>query len=248
MKPYYERGGITIYHGDALEVLPALQAGIADMVATDPPYMLGGASTRRGERPQSPVADWTNASRWYRDWLAESFRISKPAAPAWMFGNLRTLPVLEIAVQSLARRVTSTLVWNKDWIGVGSMNGLRCQYELVFLMGGPDFAIANRSVGDIWTEKWASSRPNGHTQEKPESLMRRLIQVSDPPAGGLIVDPFMGSGTTLVAAAAESRNAIGVEIEERYCEMAAKRLSGGPLYAIEGAAREIPADLGARLD
>lgn len=230
MKPYYSCDGIEIYHGDALEVLPSLPSGSADAFATDPPYLLGGASTRRGERPQSPIADWTNASRWYRDWLAESFRISKPACPVWMFGNWRTLPVLEIAVQSLARRITSTVVWNKDWIGVGSMKGLRCQYELVFLMGGSEFSIANRSIGDIWTEKWASARPNGHAQEKPIELMRRIIRISDPPGVGMIVDPFMGSGTTLVAAASEGRNAIGIELEERYCEIAAKRLAQGVLF------------------
>jgi site-specific DNA-methyltransferase (adenine-specific) len=221
VKPYYEHGGIQIFHADSLDVLPSLSAQSIGAVVTDPPYLLGGASTRRGERPQSPIADWTNASRWYREWLTEAMRVTAADAPIWAFGNWRTLPVLEIAVQSLARRITSVLVWDKEWIGVGSMNGLRCSYELVFLLGGPDFAVADRTVSDIWREKWASSRPNGHPQEKPVALLQRMVALSSV---GVVLDPFAGSGTTLVAASREGRRAIGIEIEERYCEIAAKRL------------------------
>ena len=226
---------VTLHQGDCLDVLKTLESGSVDAVVTDPPYMLGAASTRRGERPQSPIADWTNASRWYREWLSEAFRIAKPAAPVWMFGNWRTLPVLEIAVQALARRITSVLVWDKEWIGVGSMNGLRCQYELVFLMGGPEFAIGNRSISDIWQEKWASSRPNGHPQEKPIALASRMLDVSETPEGGTILDPFMGSGTTGVACVQTGRKFVGVEIDPAYYAIAQRRIAEAqaacPLFA-----------------
>ena len=215
---------VQIIHGDCLEVLKTLPSGSVDAVVTDPPYMVGGASTRRGDRPQSPVADWTNSARWYKDWLGECFRVAGDSAPVWMFGNWRTLPVLEIAVQSLARRITSTLVWDKEWIGVGSMNGLRCQYELVFLLGGPNFSIEDRSVGDIWREKWASARPNGHTQEKPVGLASRLMNVSGVHKGATVLDPFMGSGTTGVACINTGRKFIGIEIDEGYCNIARKRI------------------------
>lgn len=231
MKPYYEQDGITIYHGDALEILPSIEPQSVDIVATDPPYLLGGASTRRGERAQSPVADWVNASRWYRDWLGAAFAACKPCSPVWMFGNWRTLPVVEIAVQAMARRITSTLVWDKQWIGVGSMNGLRCQYELVLLMGGPEFSIKDRSIGDIWQEKWSSSRPNGHTQEKPVGLIERLLSVSGA-EGGCVLDPFMGSGTTGEACIRAGRKFIGIELDERWCEHAANRLRQGVLFGI----------------
>jgi len=219
-----EDGSVTLICGDCMDALPSIPSSSIDAVITDPPYLLGSASTRRGERPQSPVADWTNASRWYRDWLGEAFRISKEASPVWMFGNWRTLPVLEIAVQSLARRITSTLVWNKDWIGVGSMNGLRCQYELVFLMGGPEFSIANRSVGDIWTEKWASARPTGHAQEKPAALIERMIALSGTTGAATVADMFMGSGTTGVACIRKGCRFIGVEMDHAYFAIAKARI------------------------
>ena len=219
-------------HGDCLDLLRAMPDASVDAVVTDPPYMMGAASTRRGDRPQSPVADWTNASRWYADWLGECFRVCKPNGAVWMFGNWRTLPVLEMAVQSKARRITSTCVWNKDWIGVGSMNGLRCQHELVFLMGGPEFAIENRSVGDVWTERWASSRPSGHPAEKPVALVRRILELTSP---SLVLDPFAGSGTTGVACVQTGRNFIGHEIDPGYVEIARRRIAeaanvlGGPV-------------------
>ncbi len=222
MTPYYEQDGITIYHGDALDMLPTMPDDSVCAVVTDPPYVLGSASTRRGERAQSPVADWTNAARWYRDWLSHAMRVSRDDAPVWAFGNWRTLPVIEMAVQSLARRITSVLVWDKEWIGVGSPNGLRCSYELAFLLGGPEFAVSDRTMPDIWRERWASSRPSGHPQEKPVALLARMIVLAPD---GIVLDPFMGSGTALVAAKQLGRRAIGIEIEERYCEIAAKRLA-----------------------
>jgi DNA modification methylase len=217
-----EMSQVDLRLGDCLEVMKTLPDGAVDAVITDPPYITGGASTRRGTRAQSPIGDWTNAARWYKDWLSECFRIANSNAPVWMFGNWRTLPVLEIAVQSLARRITSVLVWDKQWIGVGSMNGLRCQYELVFLMGGPDFSIQDRAIGDIWQEKWSSARPNGHTAEKPVSLVERMLSVSMSEQN--ILDPFMGSGTTGVACVQTGRNFIGIEIDPNYFAIAEKRI------------------------
>jgi site-specific DNA-methyltransferase (adenine-specific) len=210
-----EIGPCTLALGDCLQLLEELQTASVDAVVTDPPYLMGAASTRRGERAQSPIGDWINASHWYKSWLSECFRITKPAAPVWMFGNWRTLPVVEIAAQALARRITSTLVWNKEWIGVGSMNGLRCQYELVFLMGGPEFSIKDRSIGDIWAHKWSSARPNGHPAEKPVTLAKRLVELSCP-EGGLVVDPFMGSGTVLEACVMTGRRCLGFDIDPGY--------------------------------
>jgi DNA modification methylase len=215
---------IELLQGDCLEIMRGMADASVDAVITDPPYMMGAASTRRGERAQSPIADWTNAARWYKDWLGECFRVAKSDAPVWVFGNWRTLPVLEIAVQSLARHITSTLVWDKQWIGVGSMNGLRCQYGLVFLMGGPDFSIPDRSMGDIWQERWSSARPHGHPAEKPTGLIKRMINVSGLRNGATILDPFMGSGTTGEACIELGCNFMGCEIDPDYFAIAQRRI------------------------
>jgi DNA modification methylase len=81
---------------------------------------------------------------------------------------------------------------------------------------------------DIWQSKWSALKPHGHPAEKPEALIGRLIRESGARS---VLDPFAGSGTTLAAARLLGATAIGIEAEERYCEIAAKRLAQGVLWA-----------------
>jgi site-specific DNA-methyltransferase (adenine-specific) len=116
--------------------------------------------------------------------------------------------------------ITSLLVWDKVRMGAGPLRGLRPRYELCALLMHDGFKIENRRLTDIWPEKVAHRKPTGHKSEKPVGLIKKLIAES---GGDLILDPFAGSGTTLVAAKHLGRRAIGIEIEERWCEVAAKR-------------------------
>ena len=91
--------------------------------------------------------------------------------------------------------------------------------------------MPNRGLPDIWPVQWASQRPHGHPAEKPIALMKKIIAESGNVA--MVLDPFMGSGTTLCAAKELGCKAIGIEIEERYCEIAVKRL-GQEAFDLEG--------------
>ena len=102
---------------------------------------------------------------------------------------------------------------------------MRPSYEMVALLAQPGFAIKDRGVPDIIRHKVGSHKPSGHPAEKPVGLIHKLLNISEFPAGGLIVDPFLGSGTTAVAARETGLRVIGVEADEAYCEMAALRLS-----------------------
>lgn len=86
----------------------------------------------------------------------------------------------------------------------------------------PDFQIADRGLPDIWRCQWTAIKPTGHPAEKPVSLLQRLISAS---GSSSVIDPFMGSGSTLVAAKNLGVKAIGIEVEERWCEIAAIRCS-----------------------
>jgi len=131
------------------------------------------------------------------------------------------MPTLMIAADTLGAQIASVAVWDKEWIGVGPLNGLRQRYELVLHLAKSDHAIADRSAPDIWPIQWASQRPSGHESEKPIGLPAKCISLT---GAKMILDPFMGSGTTLRAAKDAGCRAIGIEIEERYCEIAARRL------------------------
>lgn len=224
MKPYYDQGGVTIYHGDCREILPEI--GGVRLCITDPPYVFGIASTAQ-EGKAGGWGDLMNSAAWYAIVLAEIRRVTaNRAGAAWVFNSWRSFPVLARAAYEARWPVTSLLVWDKDWIGPGGSVGLRPSYELVALFAHPEFAIENRGLPDVWKCQWASHKPSGHPAEKPVDLLTRLIHESGE---GDVLDPFCGSGSTLVAAKGLGRRAIGIEIEERYCEIAAKRLAQGVL-------------------
>ena len=219
MTPYYERNGITIYHADAFDVLSTLVS--VDAVITDPPYVIPAYSN--GLKSGGGWGDVLNASFFYHALLTEAKRLTKQSnGAAWVFNSWRGLPALLKAGYMSQWKPESCLVWDKDWIGPGGVQGLRPSYELVVLFCHSQFQLPNRGLPDIWTHPWYSIKPHGHPAEKPITLMTKLI---DETPGEVILDPFVGSGTTLVAAKQLGRKAIGIEIEERYCEIAANRLS-----------------------
>jgi DNA modification methylase len=224
MTTYYDQDGIVIYHGDCRELLCQLPS--VRLVVTDPPYVFGIASTAQ-EGKAGGWGDLMNSAVWYELWLTECRRLTAMQQGAvWVFNSWRSFPVLARAAYGISWPVESLMVWDKDWIGPGGQRGLRPSYELAALFAQPDFAIANRGLPDIWRAKWSGVKPSGHPAEKPVTLLRRMIRES---GGGDVLDPFMGSGSTLVAAKAEGHRAVGIEVEERYCEIAAKRLAQGVL-------------------
>lgn len=217
MNPYYEDDAVTIYHGRWEDVLPSLSP---EVVVTDPPY---GIAWRRGDnsgagRSNANPGIANDEDTGTRDRLLAAL----PDVPAVVFGSFYAPPPV---------RVRQVLVWHKpgDSGVVGSTTGYRRDAEPIYIL-------------DPWpnrTWKWssvlkakdrfrghASAEAEGHPHAKPVDLMRMLIDRSPE---GLVLDPFMGSGTTLRAAKDLGRKAIGIEIEERYCETAVRRMAQGVL-------------------
>ena len=223
-EPYYSDGAVTLHHGDCLEILDWLEA---DVLVTDPPYgtqftaanKRGGYGRRqdaagRGSKHAPAVAgmgayiagDDTTATR---DAVLEKWG----GAHAMVFGSPR-LP-------DPPMHVVDRLVWDKKRPG---MNGgpWRYRHESIYVTEG--FIRTDDAAVSI-IEAWPDSQAD-HIHAKPIALMLRLV-ASAPP--GVIADPFAGSGSTLVAAARLGRRAIGVELDEAYCELIAKRLAQGVL-------------------
>lgn len=224
--PYYSDESVTLYRGDALEVLPGLPAASVACVVTDPPYVIGAVSAGTLGSKSGGWADMMNSALWFSTWYRHALRALKDRGALWSFCNWRTVPVVMRAATDAGQPITSMLVWDKEWIGPGGSQGLRPSYELVALMAKPDFAIPDRGLPDIWRCQFASFKPNGHPAEKPEALVRRILENSALRPGDLVLDPFMGSGTTAVAARALGLRFVGIEAEERWCEVAARRVTG----------------------
>ncbi len=223
MNRYFDDGTSTIYLGDALDVLSDMKAGSVDLVVTDPPYVIGAVSAGNIGSKAGGWGDMMNSSRWFRDWYVMVRRLLKQDGAMWTFCNWRSLPVVMKAATDAEWSVTSLLVWDKQWIGPGGTVGLRPSYELVALLAMPEFAIPNRGIPDIWQQQWASHKPTGHPAEKPVALLSRIIATSGL-KDGVVLDPFMGSGSTLRAAKDCELRGIGIEAEEKWCEVAKGRL------------------------
>lgn len=212
-----EIGNATLYQGDCMEILQSLPPFSVDAVITDPPYMIGAISTGDAKAKSGGWADMENAAWWYAAWLKKARRILKPDGYLCIFGNWRSMPTLMYAFAKIKWPIDSCLIWDKEWIGPAGPRQLRPTYEIVFFAGMPDAKIPDRSVSDIYRCKWqaGNKKTTEHAAEKPVQLMQHLIRIVTKP-GAIVVDPFMGSGTTGEAAHLEKRQFIGIERETEY--------------------------------
>lgn len=256
LTPYYDQDGITIYHGACEVILPALDP--VDVVITDPPYSDYVHSKSRRGGASAPALDGSGRN------VACSFAREKEFGFDALTPETRLIAAGQFA--RLAKRwtlvfsdVESSHLWRDDlvskgleyvrtgaWVKLGAtpqFTGDRpaAGFESVTIAhpkgkkrwnGGGTHAVwsvpivLNRSHSD----------PRLHTTQKPAELVRRLITLfSDE--GEMILDAFMGSGTTLAEAKRLGRKAIGIELEEKYCEIAAQRLSQG---AFNFSAEQLP--------
>lgn len=212
MNPYYEHGGITIYHGDCREVLPGLSA---DLLLTDPPYGIAldtdnsrfsggtagnvakrgtGVSSRNGRPvigdaapfdPSFLLAHGEHQVIW--GWNNYPDKLPRGACLVWLKRNDEAF---------------GTFLSDAETAWMSKGHGVYCKRDL-----------SNNAI----------ALTRAHPTQKPVTLMTWCLSFF--PNAASVLDPFMGSGTTLVAAKNLGRKAIGVEIEERYCEIAARRLS-----------------------
>jgi len=208
-------GNATLYLGDALEIMADVRA---DFCVADPPYNFSTSSS--GVKHQF-WSDAINSSRWFRDVLALAKISLRHSGAVWQFLNWRTFVPFQKAVWDVGLKIDSVMVWDKQWIGPGGDVGLRPSYELVGLVAMNGWKLPNRSLPDIWRCQWAAHRPSGHPAEKPEALIAKIIAESP---GDIVLDPFMGSGTTGVATIKAARKFVGIELDDRWFEVACRRI------------------------
>lgn len=230
MKPYYSHAEITIYHGDCREILQTLKRGSADLIVTDPPYGVNLALPKRGLVHM--VGD--DESQSLRDWLPQALGALKMSRHVYIFGLYKIGVTADCGLGQLAE-----LVWDKGSPGLSRTNPLWGRSHEVILFGakralegktavdkGGVKAARIRKGSVLRFQRLCGTKTQRHPTEKPVGLLQILIESSST-FGEMVLDPFMGVGSTLVAACREERKAVGIEIEEGYCEIAAKRLESG---------------------
>lgn len=231
--PYFDDGQITLYCGDALEVLNALPTLEMTAVVTDPPYSSGNLPEAMKVRNNPRLRGWRWAEKIMETdqlstlgfvWLARALCLEvrerlPDGGSLLLFIDWRNWGNLVGAVESSGLRVNNMVVWDKCHFGMG--NGFRNQHELILYASKGTPRVVSHAVPNVIQAPRAEN--DDHQSPKPVPLMQKLIEVVSAP-GDLILDPFAGGGATLRAAKNLGRRAIGIEIEERYCEIAAKRL------------------------
>lgn len=242
--PYYDHDGVTLYHGDALAVLRDLPTGSVDAVITDPPYSSGGMvrSDRAGgttlakyvmsnSGSQNTLVDFSGDNRdqrgygyWCALWLSACLRATRAGGVALLFTDWRQLPVTSDALQAggfvwrglvpwvktTARPTAGRFTNQAEYVVWGSAGSMGMDYDDACL---PGFYQAS------------PPREREHITQKPLDVMRQLVQIV--PEGGTVLDPFMGAGTTGVAAVLEGRKFIGCELSDHYIEVARRRIVDG---------------------
>lgn len=248
MTPYYSDGLVTLYHGDCRDVLPSL--GSFDLTFTSPPYNLGvttggGFGHWRDGQPHGGGGKWMTANTQGAITYADHDD-AMPAAEyeAWQRNVLAVLWAHTSEAGAIfynhkprvqAKELWSPLTLNPGlpirqiivWARAGGMNFAPTHYvptyEWIVVFARPEWRLRSRAasgVGDLWRVP-QEANPN-HPAPFPVGLPARAIETAGPSS---VLDPFCGSGSTLVAAKAAGVPSVGIELSERYCEKAALRLS-----------------------
>jgi DNA modification methylase len=208
----WQLGEHQLFCGDSLEVLPTL--GSVDLILTDPPYGQGRNYGRSNLGLRHFVGD--GDLRWFPPVAKQFYRVLRNDSACLMFGQWRTSRTFIEHLTQVGFRLKTVGVWVKGVSGLG--NGIAEGYEQVLFLykGRPK---EQRFTSNVFIESRVSGRPE-HPAEKPVELLRDLMTLFDAET---ILDPFIGSGSTIVAAEKEGRTCLGVDIDPKYCDITVNR-------------------------
>jgi len=212
---YYQDSAVTIYHGDCREIVP--QLGRFDLLLTDPPYGINYQSNRR---TASKKMDKIVGDSEIDVSVIDTFPECKCVA---LFSRWDTAPVWAKKINNRLP-VRGQVIWHKTCGGMGDLSrSYLLDYEVIVYATSDDFTLPGKRSGSVWRCQIDAPSSYQHPTQKPVGIMNMCIERFL--IGKTILDPFMGSGPVLRAAKDLNRRAVGIEIEEKYCEIAANRMS-----------------------
>lgn len=222
----YKDDDLWLMQGDCLERMKRMPNGVVDLIVTDPPYKVITGGRGGNGRPSGILLDnkqLMGAIPEFREWLIECFRLLKDNSHAYFMTNLINLEKILIEVRAAGFLVHNLLIWEKNNCTPSQWYMKNCEY-VIFCRKGKAKYINN--IGTKTVHKFDNPKNKVHPTEKPTELMEMYIKNSSN-SGDIVLDPFMGSGTTGVAAANTGRKFIGVEADEKYFEIAKGRILKG---------------------
>lgn len=213
---------IDLRQGDCLEEMKDIPDGSVDLVLTDPPYSFPTNQFRPEARiSQRTFGDFSTYQHFFTSFLEEVMRVLKKEGDIYVFCDEVFYAVLFPLFYSRFYS-TKMLIWNKERIGMGGL--WRRQYEVII---HARMLPASKKSGDGDILNCKPVREKLHQSQKPVELVERIIKKSE---ARIVLDPFMGSGTTGVACKNTGRNFIGIELDEAYFEVAKERIMNYDTY------------------
>ncbi len=220
--PSYRRGRMMVFHADCTKLLPLFPSGSIDFVLTDPPYLVEYRGRWDGTRARI-VGDEDPA--WLYPAFSEIWRVLNDDSFAVSFYGWPQSDVFAGVFKAIGFRLVSHLVFVKNVWGLGRFS--RGQHETAFLLAKGRPKVRGRKPSDVF--EWTREQEPLHPNQKPTAPLREILSAYAP-SNGIVLDPFMGSGSTLRAAKDLGMKAVGIEVEERYCRIAAARLAQEMLF------------------
>lgn len=215
-----------IYHDDAKNLLKSLPNGCVDLVVTDPPYktISGGKPKRKGQ-PSGMLSKNDGKIFEFNDieideWIPEVFRVLKDNSHCYIFTNLVNLENFMKVSQEAGFKIHNLLVWEKNNVTPNKWYMKNCEYVLFLRKGKPKFI---NNLGSKTVHKFNNVRNKLHPTEKPIDLLSFYICNSSNESD-VVLDPFVGSGSTAIASIRTNRRFIACEIDKKYFDIAKERI------------------------
>jgi len=232
--------GTEIIRGDSLQVIRSFPDALFGGIIADPPYASGASDQNARQKPtaqkyssalpgralpdfEGDSKDQRSWTHWMAEWLAEARRCCKPGAPICLFIDWRQLPNMTDALQWAGWIWRGVLVWDK--VNSRPQRGRFRQQAEFIVWGSNGHMLIDRNapvLPGVFRQTMPSTPKRIHQTEKPLEVMRDIVKIVEP--GGIILDPFAGAGTTVLAAKLEGYPAVGIELSEYYADAANKRL------------------------
>lgn len=243
--------GVWVYQGDCLEVLDQIAAkhpdGCFDMIFADPPYFLsnGGITCHAGKMVKVDKGDWDKSRgpelnhEFNTEWLRRCQRVLKPNGTIWVTGTHHVIFSVGYAMQQLGMKILNDIAWEKP----NPPPNLSCRYfthstETVLWAAKSEQsrhvfnyktmkAVTGKQMKTVWTMPApgkAEKLFGKHPTQKPVALVERCLLAATH-AGDLVLDPFLGNGTTAVASARTKRRCVGIELDMKWVDIAKRRVA-----------------------
>jgi site-specific DNA-methyltransferase (adenine-specific) len=220
---------IDLRCGDCLDVIRGgVKNGSIDLIVTDPPYLIKYKTNRRKNKQHDFCREIQNDNnpKVISSFFEEAYRVLKENSAMYVFTSWKTIDFFRECAIRNNFIIKNEIIWVKNNWTAGDLKAqFGQQYETIMLLNKGRSLFNGKRYNDVWNFKRVSGKEQVHQNQKPVDLIERCIE-SHSNKGDLVLDPFMGSGSTGVACKNLNRNFIGIELDEKYFEIAKERIGG----------------------